>query len=30
MGEKVAGFIWYDLMTNDVEAAARFYGAVFG
>ena len=30
MGEKAAGFVWYDLMTTDVEAAARFYGAVFG
>jgi predicted enzyme related to lactoylglutathione lyase len=23
-------FFWYDLMTTDVEAAARFYGAVVG
>ena len=23
-------FIWHDLMTNDVEAAKKFYGAVVG
>src|SRR3712207_1299795 len=23
-------FIWYELLTSDVEAAARFYGAVIG
>jgi predicted enzyme related to lactoylglutathione lyase len=25
-----SGFIWYELMTTDVEAAARFYGEVVG
>lgn len=24
------GFIWYELMTTDINAAARFYGAVVG
>ena len=23
-------FIWYELMTSDATAAARFYGAAFG
>ncbi len=27
---KPGSFIWYELMTNDASAAARFYGAVVG
>jgi predicted enzyme related to lactoylglutathione lyase len=27
---KPSGFIWYELLTNDVDAAARFYGDVVG
>ena len=30
MADHTNGFIWYELMTTDVEAAARFYGAVVG
>jgi len=30
MSNKPSGFIWYELMTSDVEAAAKFYGAVAG
>lgn len=30
MEHKTGRFIWYELMTPDVDAAARFYGAVVG
>ncbi len=30
MADKPGGFIWYELMTTDSTAAARFYGAVIG
>jgi predicted enzyme related to lactoylglutathione lyase len=30
MSSKPSGFIWYELMTSDVGAAARFYGEVVG
>src|SRR5580658_10127936 len=30
MSNKPSGFIWYELMTSDVEATAKFYGAVAG
>ena len=30
MADTPGGFIWYELMTTDVDAAARFYGAVVG
>jgi len=30
MSEKAGGFIWYELMTTDPEAAGRFYNAVVG
>ena len=30
MGNPAGGFIWYELMTDDAEAAAAFYGAVVG
>ena len=30
MGNESGGFIWYELMTSDANAAARFYGAVTG
>ena len=30
MATQMGGFIWYELLTTDVEAAARFYGAVVG
>lgn len=30
MTNKPGGFIWYELMTTDPDAAARFYGAVIG
>ncbi len=30
MPSKPSNFIWYELMTSDVEAAAKFYGAVIG
>lgn len=28
--EKTGKFVWFDLLTDDVEAAKRFYGGVFG
>jgi len=28
--EKTGKFVWFDLLTDDVEAARRFYGALFG
>lgn len=30
MSQAAGGFIWYELMTTDANAAARFYGAVIG
>jgi predicted enzyme related to lactoylglutathione lyase len=30
MSNPVGSFIWYELMTTDADAAARFYGAVVG
>jgi predicted enzyme related to lactoylglutathione lyase len=30
MSNKPSGFIWYELMTSDIDAAARFYGEVVG
>ncbi|MEZ5727167.1 MAG: VOC family protein [Burkholderiaceae bacterium] len=30
MSNPTGGFIWYELMTSDANAAARFYGAVVG
>ena len=30
MSNSTGSFIWYELMTNDADAAARFYGAVVG
>ena len=30
MANKHGDFIWYELLTNDPDAAARFYGAVIG
>ena len=30
MSDTPSGFIWYELMTTDLDAAARFYGAVVG
>ncbi|MBS1820106.1 MAG: VOC family protein [Acidobacteria bacterium] len=30
MGNSAGSFIWYELMTTDPDAAARFYGAVIG
>src|SRR5678815_558444 len=30
MANKHGDFIWYELMTNDVDAAQDFYGAVLG
>lgn len=30
MATQTRGFIWYELLTTDVEAASRFYGAVVG
>jgi len=30
MGMTAGGFIWYELLTSDVEAATRFYGDVVG
>lgn len=30
MNTTTGGFIWYELMTSDANAAARFYGAVTG
>jgi predicted enzyme related to lactoylglutathione lyase len=30
MSNKPSHFIWYELMTSDVDAAAKFYGAVVG
>lgn len=30
MPERAGGFIWYELMTPDPDAAAQFYGAVVG
>lgn len=30
MANPVGSFIWYELMTNDADAAAAFYGAVIG
>lgn len=30
MSTATGGFIWYELMTSDANAAARFYGAVAG
>lgn len=30
MANAHGNFIWYELMTSDVDAAARFYGAVLG
>jgi predicted enzyme related to lactoylglutathione lyase len=30
MSNRAASFIWYELMTPDANAAARFYGAVVG
>lgn len=28
--QRVGQFVWYDLLTNDVEGAKRFYGGLFG
>ena len=28
--EKTGKFVWFDLLTDDVEAAKRFYGGLFG
>ena len=30
MAPTPGAFIWYELMTTDINAAARFYGAVIG
>ena len=30
MTTQTNGFIWYELLTTDIEAASRFYGAVAG
>src|SRR5688572_18141141 len=30
MRDDTGSFIWYELMTTDIDAAARFYGAVVG
>ena len=30
MSNKPSGFIWYELMTSDIDAAAKFYGDVVG
>ncbi|MDE2305201.1 MAG: VOC family protein, partial [Gammaproteobacteria bacterium] len=30
MHDSIGGFIWYELMTSDADAAARFYGRVIG
>jgi predicted enzyme related to lactoylglutathione lyase len=30
MSHKPSGFIWYELITSDLEAAAKFYGEVVG
>jgi predicted enzyme related to lactoylglutathione lyase len=30
MSNSLGGFIWYELMTTDANAAARFYGSVVG
>jgi len=30
MANRHGDFIWYELLTNDADAAARFYGAVIG
>ena len=30
MADAVGKFVWYDLMTTDVDAAAAFYGKVVG
>ena len=30
MSNASGGFIWYELMTTDANAAAHFYGAVVG
>jgi len=30
MSRKAGGFIWYELLTSDPDAAASFYGAVIG
>ena len=30
MPNKPSGFIWYELMTSDIDAAARFYRDVVG
>ncbi len=30
MSNPVGSFIWYELMTSDPDAAAKFYGSVIG
>ena len=30
MANQHGDFIWYELLTSDADAAARFYGAVVG
>ena len=30
MSNSVGSFIWYELMTSDADAAAKFYGSVIG
>ena len=30
MAKPAGGFIWYELMTTDPEAATKFYGEVVG
>lgn len=30
MSERAGGFVWYELMTSDVEGAEAFYGTVLG
>ena len=30
MSNAAGSFVWYELMTTDIDAAARFYGAVIG
>ncbi len=30
MAQQASGFIWYELMTNDIDAAVAFYGKVVG
>ena len=30
MSNPVGSFIWYELMTSDADAAAKFYGTVIG